>query len=372
MSGIQAFKRLSLRALQQYQSPKPCGQPRRQFNVDVDLILEPNLTPDQISELGQEAEKYGIRAIWTSNYFAHWDAFISLVPLAQTTKRLLMGPLAVSPFEMHPMKIANALLTLNELCEGRAMVAMGAGEGNVNSMGLPKPKKIVRAVREAIEIVVAAANGAMKEGYQGEDFVMNLPCAYDWVKATPPKIYGTAYRHQMMRMEGRVADGVFIGCTPPEIAGPAMENIRTGISKRENPDAAINVNTFWGWHVKEDREEAYRESRRELAWRARLLDPELISLYLDEKEIQLVRDNYQAFVDAWFNRSGHVKGVPEDICNRLCEGLTSTAGVEDLDKEIERYKTFEKAGLTEIALRLHDNPMDGLKIIGERVIPALR
>ncbi len=44
--------------------------------MDVDLILEPDLTPNQITELGQAAEKYGIRAIWTSNYFAHWDAFI--------------------------------------------------------------------------------------------------------------------------------------------------------------------------------------------------------------------------------------------------------------------------------------------------------
>jgi hypothetical protein len=33
---------------------------------------------------------------------------------------------------------------------------------------------------------------------------------------------------------------------------------------------------------------------------------------------------------------------------------------------------FEKGGLTEIALRLHGEPMEGLKIIGERVIPALK
>ena len=33
---------------------------------------------------------------------------------------------------------------------------------------------------------------------------------------------------------------------------------------------------------------------------------------------------------------------------------------------------FGKAGQTEIGLRLHDNPMDALKIIGEHVVPALR
>ncbi|SVB79063.1 uncharacterized protein METZ01_LOCUS231917, partial [marine metagenome] len=90
--------------------------------VEVDLILEPNLTPDQIVEIGQAAEGYGIRGLWMSNYFSHWDPITSLVPLAQSTTQLLMGPLAVSPFEMHPLKIANGVMTLNEISNGRAML----------------------------------------------------------------------------------------------------------------------------------------------------------------------------------------------------------------------------------------------------------
>ncbi len=341
--------------------------------MEVDIILEPDLTPTQVAELGQAAERHGIRAVWTSNYFAHWDPFISLVPLAQGTSRLLMGPLAVSPFEMHPLKIANGLLTLNEMCGGRAVLAMGAGEGNLDAMHLSKPPKIVRAVREAIEIVIAAGRGGLKEnGYAGEDFRVNYPCAYDWVRASSPCIYGTAYRPQMMRMEGRVADGVYIGCTPPEFVEPAMAAVREGYARRTAPSQNFRVNTFWAWHIKADRAEAYRESTRELAWRARKLDPELVRLFVDEQETQLVRDQYAAFVQAWFDRSGKVQGVPVRICEALCEGLTSTGGLEDLDREIERFRLFGKAGLTEIALRLHDDPMDALKIIGEQVVPALR
>jgi 5,10-methylenetetrahydromethanopterin reductase len=343
--------------------------------VDVDIILEPDLTPEQITELGIAAEGFGIRALWTSNYFAHWDPFISLVPLAQSTDRLLMGPLAVSPFEMHPLKIANGLLTLNEMCGGRAQIAMGAGEGNLDAMGLVKPKKVVLAVREALEIVLAAAHGNLNngdKGYEGEIFNVNYPCAYDWLKAPPPFIYITAYRHMMMRLGGRIADGTFIGCTPPEIIEPAMENIRIGISKRDKPVAKHNVNCFWAWHVKADREEAYRESRRELAWRGRKLDPELLALWLDEDDCRFVADNFDKFVAAWFDRTGNIKDVPERIVNALCEGLTSTAGIEDLDREIERFRKFGEAGQTEIALRVHDDPMDALEIIGERVVPALR
>ncbi len=340
--------------------------------MDVDIILEPDLNPAQITELGLAAEKYGIRAVWTSNYFAHWDPFISLAKLAESTSRIRMGALAVSPFEMHPLKIANALLTLNEISNGRAQVAVGAGEGNLDAMDLKKPQKVVLAIREAIEIVRLAGRGGLKQGYKGEIYNVNLPCAYDWLKAPPPMVYGTAYRFMMMRMEGRIADGVFVGCTPPEIVEPAMENVRTGVERRETPAEDFRVNTFWGWHIKADREAAFRESRRELPWRARKLDPELTSLYLDEDEVKIVTDNFQNYVDAYFAHSDDVKGVPKEISNKLAQGLTSTGGLEDLDRELERFKKFGHAGLTEIALRLHAEPMEALKIIGEQVVPELR
>lgn len=340
--------------------------------MDIDLILEPNLTPEQIKEIGLRAEGYGIRAVWTSNYFAHWDGFISLAPLALASKRLLLGPLAVSPFEMHPLKIANALLTLNELSGGRAQIAMGAGEGNLEAMALKKPQKVVLAVREAIEIVRGAAHRQLAGGYEGEIFSVRLPCAYDWLKAPPPRIYGTAYRGMMMRMEARVADGCYIGCTPPEVVEPAMVEIRAGLAKRDVPPKDFRVNTFWGWHIKADREAAYAESCRELPWRARLLDPDMLKMYLNEDEIQIVRKHYQEYVDFYFDSGKPVKSIPVEISNRLAEGLTSTGGLDDLDREIERFRLFAKGGLTEIALRLHGQPMDALKIIGEKVVPALR
>jgi len=339
--------------------------------MDIDIILEPDLTPAQVLQLGQAAERYGVRALWTSNYFAHWDAFLSLVPLLSSTDRLLVGPLAVSPFEMHPLKIANSLLSLNEMSGGRAVIAVGAGEGNIDAMALQRPEKIVRAVRESLEIIRGAGRGGLANGYQGEDFKVNFPCAYEWVHASPPLIYGTAYRAQMIKMISRVADGVYIGCTPPEVMAEAMVEARAGAAKRAPGMPPLRANTFWAWHLKRDRREGYRESRRELAWRARKLDAELLAHVLDPDEVQLVRDNYDNCVAAWFDRSGQIKGMPQEIPDRLCEYFTSTGGLEDLDREIARFRLFEEAGLTEIALRLHDDPHEALDIIGQHVIPAL-
>ena len=86
----------------------------------------------------------------------------------------------------------------------------------------------------------------------------------------------------------------------------------------------------------------------------------------------MVTDNFDAFVAAWFDRSGNIKGIPDHVTTQLWEGLTSTGGLDALDREIDRYRLFEKAGLTEMAIRLHDDPMDALKVVGEQVVPALR
>jgi len=71
-------------------------------------------------------------------------------------------------------------------------------------------------------------------------------------------------------------------------------------------------------------------------------------------------------------RSGEIDGVSEDIVNRLIAGLASAGDLDDLDAEIERFQQFRDAGLTELSLRLHDDPMDALKLITERVLPAVQ
>ena len=46
--------------------------------------------------------------------------------------KIKMGPVAVSPYELHPLKMGNALLTLNEISNGRAQIGVAAGDGGVN------------------------------------------------------------------------------------------------------------------------------------------------------------------------------------------------------------------------------------------------
>jgi 5,10-methylenetetrahydromethanopterin reductase len=341
--------------------------------VQLDLILEPDLTPAQVAEIAVEAERRGFRTLWHSNYHQNPDAFISLVPAALATSRIKLGILAISPYEIQPLKIGNALLTLNELSNGRAIVAIGGGGSVMGACGIPQnPKalRMVRGVREAVEITKAVVSGEPSRGYEGEVFKVSRPFHHRWKSAPTAQVFTASTGPKMLEMAGRIADGTQMSDVTPEKIEHHMASVRKGLAEREIPAEDFRIGNFWAWHVKTDVERSMYEARRELVYRAELLPPKYDMLpYVTEEERALVIEKWQNFAKAFWTRSGVIEDVPEEIVNKLIAGCASAGGLDAIDEQIERFRVFEKAGLTELAIRLFDDPMDGLKIVADHVMP---
>jgi len=341
--------------------------------VQIDIILEPDLTPAQVAEIAVAAENYGFRTLWHSNYHQNPDAFVALVPAALATSRIGLGILAVSPYEMQPLKIGNALLTLNELADGRAVVAIGGGGSVMGASGIPQdPTKLrmVRGVREAVEITKSIVSGEASRGYPGEVFKVTRPYQHTWKTAPTAKVFTASTGPKMLEMAGRVADGTQMSDVTPEKIDSHMESVRKGLAERETPAEDFRIGNFWAWHIKDDVEKSMYEARRELVYRAELLPPKYDMLpYITEEERALVIENWANFAKAFWTRSGIIDDVPEDIVNRLIAACSSAGGLEAIDLQIERFRVFEQAGLTELSIRLFDDPMEGLKIVADNVLP---
>ena len=56
----------------------------------------------------------------------------------------------------------------------------------------------------------------------------------------------------------------------------------------------------------------------------------------------------------------------EESCNDAC---SSSGDYGDIDRELERYRAMERAGLTDLALRVFDDPWESLETIKAHVIP---
>jgi len=339
--------------------------------MDIDLILEPDLRPAQIAELSLLAEQLGFRGIWAQNYSSARDAFMCLIPAAFATQRLKLGVVIVCPYEMHPMKITNALLTLNEYAEGRAMVVIGSGGEWPEVMRSPVfhtgYRQRLANVRETLEIVTQSIReGAIS--YNGSHYSA-LRFSTAWHDEPPPLIYHGACGPQMLALGATLADGVMMSDIMPAMFSKRLPLLQQSLADR-NTLHEFRISNFVAWHVRESREHSFAEARRELIIRG-WLDRDWLEPFLSAEETDAVLANRWPFLQAWINRNGVIEGVPEHVTSRLVEGLSLAGDYRDIDRHIQRLLTFAAAGFTEIALRLHEQPADSMRLIAERVLPEI-
>jgi hypothetical protein len=173
----------------------------------------------------------------------------------------------------------------------------------------------------------------------------------------------------MLRMAVGVADGIMMSDMQPELFDWSLPTLNEALagSGRKN----FRISNFLAWHIKPDKAVALDEARRELMLRG-WLDRKWLEPYLSPDEVDQVAGNIWPFLDAYRKRSGTIEGVPAHVIDALVEGLSLTGDYSDIERHIERMRKFEAAGFTELGLRVHDNPADSIRLIGERVLPAFR
>ena len=88
--------------------------------------------------------------------------------------------------------------------------------------------------------------------------------------------------------------------------------------------------------------------------------------------MQVIWDNIEPLNRAFYSQDPNIPEIPRDLLDKLCMRCTSASPLSEIDHEIDRLREFEKAGLTDIALRVYKNPDEAIRIIGDRVIPALQ
>src|SRR5436190_5155257 len=97
-----------------------------------------------------------------------------------------MGPVALNPYDTHPVRIAAGLLTLNQYANGRARIVVGGGGEALMALSL-KPDRRLRAVGECVQILKGVTREApfSFEGqmYRVKDYHPS------WATAPKPPIY---------------------------------------------------------------------------------------------------------------------------------------------------------------------------------------
>ena len=336
--------------------------------MKIDIILEAGARPEDVAELAEIAEQNGIHTLWSSGFAARRDPLIGLALAAQKTNKIHLGYMPVSSFEQQPMKIADGLLTLNELSGGRAAILLGGlGKSSMMAMGL-EPTRRVTATRESVEIVKGAA-AARVLAYKGDIYQAQGDYA-SWITQKPPLVYVAANRELMLRRAAPFADGVMFSDITAEHLPGVLHHLDEGLGTLGKSRDQFRINNFWAWHVKEDKMSAINEARLELVWRG-ALQREHIEQFINPEECDLVESKWGNFLQAFIQKTPHIDGVPDSIVDRLVNGLTLTGDLNDIGGIADRLRAMEAAGQTEIALRMHADPAASIRMIGQHLVPRL-
>jgi alkanesulfonate monooxygenase SsuD/methylene tetrahydromethanopterin reductase-like flavin-dependent oxidoreductase (luciferase family) len=330
--------------------------------------LDPDLSPQKVTELGLLAEDCGLGAVWTSNYPSSRDPFINLCPLALASGRIRLGPLVVTPYEMHPYKIAKALASLNELCGGRANILTGGPTGVNAAMGMGVSRMVGR-VRECVEILKGAKPDEVLN-YKG-DIYQTYGYQPRWATDEPAVIYIGANKDQMLHMATRIADGIMLGDPTEERLRSRLQLIGENLRSHGRPREDLRVSCLIAWHVKKDKAASVNEARRQLALRG-MLDTWYLEDFLTEEECEIVDANRNTFFKAYKQKSDVIEGVPDTIVDKLVDNLTMSGDHDDVDKHIETLRRYRDMGIDEVAFKLHRDQDAAIRLIGERVLPALQ
>ena len=229
------------------------------------ILLWSEPSTKELLRLVALAEEAGYSELWYTDIRFETEAYMSLALAARQTERLLLGPGVSDPYTRHPILIAAAIATLDQISGGRAQLGLGTGSSLAN-IGLVQDRP-VRALREAIELIrMVLAGGPVK--YEGEIYrVISGKLNFTPVRTAIP-IFVASHSRQTLKLSGRIADGVLLAnMGRREAIENATAIIREGEQEAGRPAGSVAVHLRLEACISEDERSALDAMRGRLATR---------------------------------------------------------------------------------------------------------
>ena len=304
------------------------------INFAIDLIPP---EPMQVSLLSELFEKNGLDTIYIADVDFERDIYVSLTQASIATKSIRIGTGVTNPLTRHPVTTAIAISTLAELTGGRVILALGTGDYHVMRKLSLLPEKPLRALKEAVFIIREFWKNK-EVNFEGTYFKVHnakalVPSKYD----IPILIAGKG--QMLLKLAGRIGDGVFLDAIPLPIVEEVKGLISIGAKKAEKSVEDLHLVNVLPIAISNRKEEALRAAASQTIYAIGSL-PEYIhqKLEIDEEVIRSVRS---ALPD--FNKAA--QHLPPDVIDMFTIAGTSEECIEKID-------AFRKKGINELAFIL--------------------
>ena len=257
------------------------------FGITLQGVEPPDIFQQQVRDL----EAGGFTHLWVTDSSLHARYVYSYLTLAAlNSQHLMLGTGVTHPFTRHPANTVNAIATLDEISEGRAMLGLGAGDRPTAELGFGPARLSV--MREMILITHRLMAGE-KVTQEGATFqLVEAELRHKYRDRVP--IYMACSGPRMLALAGEVADGVIAQCGLfPEAVEFARNCIAEGAERAGRSVAEIELWVMACGTLSEDRTQALNGSRAMAAWFAQTA-PHCCDLAgIDPKIVQRIQDAYR-------------------------------------------------------------------------------
>jgi 5,10-methylenetetrahydromethanopterin reductase len=184
------------------------------------------------------------------------ELYVGLTVCALASRRLRLGPTVTNPLTRHPAVTASAIASLDELCGGRAFLALGTGDSAVYNLG--QRLAPLDALRRAILVLRALMRGERVE-HEGR------PIHTQWI-GRPVPIWIAAEGPRTLELAGELGDGVIVGAgLTPEVIDDSLACLARGAGRAGRKLADLDVWWFAKSNLGTRRERALGEIKMALA-----------------------------------------------------------------------------------------------------------
>ena len=346
-------------------------------------VARAGYTEDQILTACMLADKTGYDSVFYMDHtnVPQWskaivlDPWVMLSAIAAVTRNVELGTCVTDAIRRHPSNIALAVITLDRVSKGRAILGIGAGEAqNLKEFCIPFEKPVSKW-EEQIQVIKILYGSSPDHtvNFEGKYYKLEGAC----LQAPPirkpyPPIYMASGGTRTLRLTGKYGDGWLpIGYTPElfedhatQIKKSMDENGRTE-EEKNNFQFALDIDVYFS----EDAEASWAKMKE--AVKVSLFKPEILRVH-NLKEIEGF-DFRKYFTEySMSNQSWIVKmreaatKIPEPVAR----SSTAVGTPEDI---IPIFERFIKAGVNHFVIRYWGkNYFGSIDKFASDVMPYLR
>ncbi|MHA1783953.1 MAG: 5,10-methylenetetrahydromethanopterin reductase, partial [Candidatus Helarchaeota archaeon] len=333
----------------------------------------PDKSVKKITKLAKLSEDNGFDYVWITDHYNNRNVYSVLTSIAFNTKTIKMGTGVTNPVLVSPAWTAAAILTINEVSNGRAILGIGAGDkATFAKLGLGFEKPLTR-MREAIQTIktltsfkkldldgtVLKYKGA-KLGFRTFKHKCGVMLKNKQIKAAKKEpmicekcgqpitkdsfikgipIYMGAQGPKMLQLAGSMADGVLINASHPKDFELAIKKIGEGAKEAGRSIDDIDVTAYASFSADKDSKAARQAAAIVVAFITVGSPPPVLERHGIKQENVAVLNDALA--------KGDFGALAKGVTDNMMEAFT-IAG--DADYCVDRIKGLLSIGVKQIVI----------------------